>query len=217
MDELSNFDLKLIDGLEFCAKVYALLEDIRKRPNGIPSLRLKSGKLEKKLLEELIPLCTYIQSKYRAGRYICVRWVDGSQQYDASIIQHGFYVEHGYYSEKAYLEVTCAMHPKEYLGREHLEKEGHSYGYNGLKRKKDGSIESVPVSYRRLSFIDEDSERIQTLIKNKCAKKYPENTTLIVQVSLATVYGANEWTKLIEKVSNCLPKNQFEVSRGQPT
>lgn len=212
MDELSNFDSKNLDGLDFCAKVYTLFEDIRNRPNGISNLRLKSTRLEKKIIEELLPICKYIQSKYRAGRYITVCWVDGNQNYDASVSEKGYYIEQGNYPEHSYLEVTCAMHPNEFLGRELLEKEGFTYGYNGLKRNKDNSIESLPVSYTGLSFVKEDSEYILNSIKKKCRYKntYPDKTTLVVQAFLSTIYSIDEWKKLVEYVQESLPPSLFK-------
>jgi hypothetical protein len=76
---LDEFDGKLLDGLEFCSKVYALFESIRHADDGPSRLRMRPSRLEKKLLEELLPICKYVQASYRLGRYISVCWVDGSQ------------------------------------------------------------------------------------------------------------------------------------------
>ena len=142
INELAKFNSVKFDGLQFCAEVYSLFETIRTSPNGTTRLRMKTSKLEKKLLEELMPICKFVQFKYRLGRYISVTWHEGNQQFDAQIVQHGSYIDQGYYLENSFLEVTCAMHPNEYLERERIEKVGFAYGLDGLSRKKNREIES---------------------------------------------------------------------------
>ena len=149
MKEISllQFDAKLIDGLQFCTKAYSLFEEIRIQPNGVSNLRMCATDVEKKLLEEILPICKYIQMKYRTGRYISVRWLQGNQQYDAEIVEQGGYIDAGCYSINSFLEVTCVMHPNEYLRRELLEKKGGAFGLNGIRRLKSKEIESEPVVY----------------------------------------------------------------------
>jgi hypothetical protein len=84
---LEDLDGKRFDGLDFCAATYALFEAVRSTPEGIERLRLRSGLTEKRLLEELLPICRYVQTYYRPGRYISVRWVNGNQSYDAELHQ----------------------------------------------------------------------------------------------------------------------------------
>ena len=93
---LSQFDGELIDGLQFCAMAYELFEKIRCAEDGPSRLRMRATDVEKKLIEELLPICKFVQAKYRAGRYISVRWVNGSQQFDAEVFQTGKYVQEGY-------------------------------------------------------------------------------------------------------------------------
>jgi hypothetical protein len=54
---------------------------------GIEQVRLCSTKLAKRLTEELLPIAEYIQARYRAGYRCRVRWLSGSQSYDA-VLQH---------------------------------------------------------------------------------------------------------------------------------
>ena len=82
---LSELDGVLFDGLQFCSKVYILFEQVRQAEDGPSRLRLRATGVEKKLIEELLPICKYVQAKYRAGRYISVRWINGSQQFDAEV------------------------------------------------------------------------------------------------------------------------------------
>jgi len=207
--DLSQFDDVLIDGLEFCSKVYALFEEIRNSADGATRLRMRPTSLEKRLLEELLPICAYIQASYRPGRYMSVRWKDGNQTYDAELIQHGAYVSENYYPPLCHIEVTCTMHRNEYLSRELLESKGGGFGLDGIKRLKSGEIESVPVGYSNHDFIDSYNDIVRKQIAKKSAMPYPENTTLIVQCTLNMPYLPNEWEELMARVATELPHSNF--------
>jgi hypothetical protein len=206
---LAVFDNKLLDGLEFCSRVYALFESIRSATDGPSHLRMRPSKVEKKLLEELLPICKYVQASYRPGRYISVRWIDGNQIYDAEILQHGAYVTNSYYPAKSHLEVTCTMHPKEHLMRQLLETKGGAFGLAGIRRLKSGEIVSTPVGYKNKEFIEAYSKLVLNEITKKAKKPYPENTTLIVQCTLNTIYMLDEWEALIADVREALPESSF--------
>lgn len=206
---LAPFDGVLMDGLEFCSKVYELFESIRKTIDGRSRLRRRPTHVEKKLLEELLPICKYVQESYRPGRYLSVRWVDGTQSYDAELRQHGAYVEQGVYSETGFLEVTCTMHPNEYLSRELLDTEGFAYGPDGIRRLRNRAIESVPVVYANGEFIESYAAVVVDQISKKALIPYPENTTLIVQCTLNMPYMPDEWEQLISRVRATLPQSRF--------
>jgi hypothetical protein len=208
-DPLLQFDGNLLDGLEFCSKVYALFEEIRDSDNGTTRLRMRPSQVEKRLLEELLPICRYVQASYRLGRYISVRWINGSQSYDAELVQRGAYVCENYYPAASYIEVTCAMHPNEYLSRELLETKGGGFGLDGIRRLKSGEIESVPVSYENMSFVDSYSKILLERISKKSEMHYPENTTLIVQCTLNMPYMPNEWDALMAIIEKELPQSPF--------
>jgi hypothetical protein len=206
---LDEFNGQLLDGLTFCSKVYALFEQVRSAADGPSRLRMRPSRLEKKLLEELLPICKYVQAGYRPGRYISVRWMDGSQTFDAQVVQHGAYVTENYYPAAGHLEVTCAVHPNEHLSRELLETKGGTFGLEGIRRLKSREIESVPVGYSNKEFIGVFSKIVLTEIGKKAKKPYPENTVLIVQCTLNTLYMPDEWSSLIELVKEGLPTTQF--------
>lgn len=206
---LSQFDGELIDGLQFCAMTYALFEQIRSTENGPSRLRMRKTKVEKKLIEELLPICKYVQAKYREGRYISVRWVDGNQQFDAEVAQAGFYVEQGYFPASAYLEATCVLHGNAHLSRKLLDTKGGSFGLDGIRQIKKGQIESKPVTHRNCEFIQSYSKLVLNELRKKAIKKYPHETTLIVQCSLNTLYTPEEWEALIAEVRSMQPKHQF--------
>jgi hypothetical protein len=206
---LAQFDGNLLDGLEFCSRVYTLYESIRDAPDGPSRMRMRPSRLEKKLLEELLPICKYVQASYRPGRYISVRWADGNQQYDAEVQQRGAYVGKNYYPATGYLEVTCVMHPKEYLSRELLEKEGSAFGLEGIRRLKGGKIESVPVGYTNKDFVDSYSKLLLKQVSKKTTIPYPPNTTLIIQCTLNFPYMEDEWNLLISQVRTTLSESPF--------
>lgn len=209
INPLTKFDRELLDGLEFCALVYGLFESIREKEGGPSRFRMRPTTLEKRLLEELLPICKYVQTNYRIGRYMSVRWIDGDQTYDAELIQRGAYVSKDYYPSNGYLEVTCTMHPNEYLSRERLEKTGGCFGLNGLKRLKNGDIESEPVGFTNDEHIKQYRDIFLKQITKKAKKTYPENTTLIVQCTMNTVYTKDEWNTFICSVKENLPPHPF--------
>jgi hypothetical protein len=206
---LVQFDGRLLDGLAFCSQVYALYESIRSAADGASRMRMRPSRVEKKLLDELMPICRYVQESYRPGRYISVRWTDGNQQCDAEIRQRGAYVGHNYYPAKGYLEVTCTMHPKEHLKRELLEKKGSGFGLEGIRRLKGGDIESVPVGYSNMDFVDTFSKLLLQQIAKKTRAPFPRNTTLIIQCTLNMPYTPDEWAVLLSQVEPTLSKTPF--------
>lgn len=206
---LTDLNGQLLDGLEFCSRVYTLFESVREADGGRSHLRMRSSHLAKRLIEELLPIRQYVQASYRLGRYISVRWVDGSQQYDAEIRQRGAYVSPNYYPAKGYLEVVCAMHPNDYLMRERLDKEGGAFGLEGLRRLPDRRIESIPVGHEGDEFINSYSRIVLAQIAKKAEKPYPKHTTLIVNCNLNSTYMADEWSALIARVKANLPENSF--------
>lgn len=206
---LAEFDGKMMDGLEFCSKVYALYESIRNASDGPSRFRRRPTSLEKKLLEELLPICRYVQASYGPGRYISVRWIQGNQQYDAELSQRGAYVSQNGYPATAFLEVTCTMHPNEYLSRELLDTKGSAFGLKGIRRLKNRDIESVPVGYTNREFVESYAELVKDRITSKSAKPYPKETTLIVQCTLNMPYMPDEWEDLMARVRPSLAGTPF--------
>jgi hypothetical protein len=129
---LGTFDDRLLDGLNFCRKVYAFFDQIKGSPGGIEKLRLLESKEEKRLVEELIPIAQYVQARYNAGRRLKIRWYAGSQPYDAVLLSSGLRVDSGLFAKKSLLEVTTAVHPKEHLVRELVNAGEVSFGVKGV-------------------------------------------------------------------------------------
>ena len=139
---------KALDGLEFARVAFKLFEDVYQLPDDGNTLRERRGDV-KPLLEEVLPIARYVLAHYGHGQYMTIRWVRGSQPFDAKVETHGGRVDHGMWPAQGTLEVTTAQHPNEYLMLERLNSEGGAFGLDGLKRVKGPagakSVESVPT------------------------------------------------------------------------
>ncbi|MCB5188326.1 hypothetical protein LG200_09980 [Methylobacillus caricis] len=187
-----------------------MFEDIRNEPDGPSRLRMRTSTVEKKLVEEILPICKYLQTKYGAGRYMSVCWKSGSQPYDAELHQAGSYIDQGYFSSIGFLEVTCAVHPKDYLNRELLSTQGFAFGTNGLSRLENRTIKSVPTLRSNQDFVEQFAQYVLKRIKDKAKKPYPANTTLIISCSLDTnPYMPDDWGLLQKLVTEASPTHNF--------
>lgn len=205
---LQSLDGQSIDGLKFCGLVYGIFEKVRETPEGIEAIRMRRGKC-KKLVEELLPICKYIQGKYRPGRYISVTWKDGNQTYDAELRSVGAYVAHGHYPANSFVEVTCVVHPNDYLAREHLNAGGAVFGLDGLTRTKDRKVNSVPHVHASDIFIEDYADLVLAELVKKSVKPYPDRTALVMQCSLNRLYVPHEWAKLISSIQDRIPPHPF--------
>jgi hypothetical protein len=199
--DLPTFDSRLLDGLDFCREVYALFEEIQGAPDGVRRLRLRPSPLEKKLLEELIPIARYIQARYREGRRIKVRWFAGSQRYDAILWSSGRTVDVRMAPKKLVVEVTMAVHPKDYLVRQLIDEGRPSFGAEGVSRdKKTGVIMSTPHVRKGGEVESVLARQILDRISDKAAKGYPFGTALVVACVGTTVILESEWNAAIKTV-----------------
>ena len=208
--ELADFDNRLINGLDFCRGVYDLFEQVRKGPNGIKRLRLRKGRSEKKLIEELIPIARYVQERYSHGRQLRVRWIDGGQQYDACLLSSGALVERQLAPKRQYLEVTTAVHENDHLSRSLLDKQGHSFGVKGISlSRKTKQITSRPYVYTGHEAEDDLANRILERIRAKTKINYPRPTVLVVQCSLDRLFLEDEWARSIARVKEAKIVHRF--------
>lgn len=210
-NNITDFDGKFFDGLHFCQHVYRLFEGIRAADGGAAKLRERQ-RPEKRLLEELLPLCRYIQAFYGPGLYLSICWVTG-QQYDARVESRGGLVDAGHWPTEGTLEVTQAVHQNEFLLRERLNADGFAFGIDGLIRtvgpSGEKTVTSVPTSYTNQSYIDDFAEIMLEAINKKIAKGYPTGTTLIVDCTLTTVFLPDEWEQLIRRVRDKISSHSF--------
>lgn len=212
--KLAALHNQLIDGLDFCGKAYAIFDEIANSSDGAHQLRGKGR--PKKLVEEVFPICRYIQTFYTSGRHIVVRWLDDNQPYDAKVEFWGAQVDLGLWPESGTLEVTQAVHHNAYLMRELLDTQGGAFGLEGIRMSKESGIRTVttePTSYTNHSYIEDMCHIILTAIKPKAEKlakgRYPSDTTLIVDCDLVILFFPDDWAQLIAKVKSQLPPHQF--------
>lgn len=208
---LADFDGIEMDGLEFCSKVFRFFEQHQNGDGGTTKIRLRTSPLENKLLGELLPICTYILANYSLGNYLFVRWVDGTQSFDAEIIAKGFYPEMADCAlHKEYLEVTIAMDPDEYLCWQALEQNGIHHGRGSVRRSKERhKVISERIECTR-DFVAEDAAMAIKRITKKTEISYPENTTLIMPCYLAMKYISIEWERFLCLIKRDLPQHNFK-------
>ncbi len=211
--DLSSLDDKLLDGLKFCSKVYDLFDQVRAEPDGIGKLRLRPSIREKRLLEELLPIADYIQARYSVGNRMKVRWLNGSQPYDAIIWTPLIMVRNTPMPRKIFLEVTTSAHKNAHLARRLLHENGGSFGAKGIKiNKKTRVPDSVPYVNRNGEHISDLATQVIERLADKVQKKYPSNTVLIVNCNADTAILENEWNDAIQQVeSTGLHKSFWEV------
>jgi len=199
--DLSSLDDKLLDGLRFYSKVYDLFDQIMAEPDGLTKVRLLSTKREKRLTEELLPIAHYVQSQYRANNRIKIRWLSGSQPYDAIVWTPLIMVRKARVPRKIFVEITTSVHKNSHLVRRLLHEKGGSFGPKGIQvDKKTGKITSKPY----INFNDEGSNdlasQIIARIADKSQKQYPPNTVLIVNCHADGLLLEPEWNKAIQTV-----------------
>jgi len=198
--DLSTFDGQLIDGLEFSRKVYDFFDQTQREPGGI-KLRLRSTVAAKKLLDELIPIAWFVQTRYQQGRRIKVRWFRGSQPHDAILWSPGGLVTHGMVRRRQLVEVTTAVHPNGHLSREQLDRTGRSWSAKQIRRdKRTREITSEPYVYEGEELSQDLSGQILECLKKKGAKTYPPSTLLIVNCESDGLVLEDEWDDAVARV-----------------
>lgn len=208
-DLIGELDGQLLDGLEFCAKAYVLFELLRAEPGGIERLRLRTAKDEKRLLDEILPICRYVQTYYWPGRYISVRWVNGSQSYDAELVQSGDYVTHGFYDKNAFLETTSAMHPNEHSTWKLLNQGKTAFAPEGIDAKRGTPLTSEPVVFSNSEHVFGFAPFVVSSIRKKMDIPYPDNKSLVVQCHLNNLYMPSDWQLLVSEVEREIVATPF--------
>ncbi len=208
--DLSAFNDKLLDGLKFCIKVYDLLDQIHREPDGLQNIRLRKTKKEKRLLEELIPIARYIQAKYRAGNRFKVRWLSGSQPYDAIVWTPQNAVKHEKLPRKIYLEVTTSRHESTHLASHFLQENGYSFGPQGTKvDKRNRQIVSVPYVFGGQEPTRNLTNQIIKALNAKACMVYPPNTVLIINCETDGIVFSEEWCSAVQQVEASGRHNSF--------
>jgi len=188
MNTLANFDDRLMNGFDFCKKAYGLFEEIRRGPNGVERLRLRKDRLEKKLIEEFLPIARYVQARYNNGRQVKVRWKDGNQNYGARLVSSGALIDKRLIPKSEYVEVTTAVRENEHISRRILNREGLVFGVKGIRKDlQTGDYVSEPHVYTNRVLSEDLTAKILQRVAVKSKIKYPDNTSLIIQCFLDTL------------------------------
>jgi hypothetical protein len=216
--DLSRIDNKLLDGLKFCSKVYDLFDQVRAEPDGLGKLRLLSSKREKRLLEELLPIAQLIQNRYRVGNRLKIRWLSGSQPYDAIIWTPLAMVKNTNIPRKMFVEVTTSVHENAHIVRKMVHETGGSFGVKGIRRnRKTGVPESEPYVYTNDEGATDLATQIIERLTDKAEKGYPDNTVLIVNCNADGMILADEWGDTVQRVKSAgLHKAFLEVILIEP-
>lgn len=211
----ASVDGVMLDGLCFCSQVYAMFNALSMQPDFQTRLRRRPTKFEKRLIEELVPLARYVQLNYTRGVNISLCWGSGSQTGEAIIRRSGLAVQWGERRAEGMLEVTQAAHKRDYLLRELLDTQGHSFAPDGISaegKAHQGNrvVRSEAYAYSNNEAIVRQTVIVLDAIKAKAAKPYPDNVTLIVQVTLTCLLMPDEWNELVQGVRDNLPEHRFD-------
>lgn len=208
---LDSFHNKWLVGFSFCQKAYKLFNQIKSETTGLERLRMRQSELEKKLIEEILPLAKFVQIKTRPGNELKIKWMNGNQQFDACFVQFGSYVDNGFSIPKGHIEVTGVYHPNHYLAKKLLNNGETFFGYDGLVRdKKMKTIHSTPVVRKGLEFAENMATLAIGQIKKKSEISYPDDTILIVECSLANYYYEHEWHHFLSNVRENMLSHSFK-------
>lgn len=199
---LEALDGRALDALEFCARAYAIFDAVRNAPGGISELRLRSSPRAKRLMEEILPIASYVQAKHGAALRIRVTWHGGNQNYDAFVQSAGARAERGEVRERYYLEVTTAGHQNDYLVRENVDSTGGSFAPKRTKRVPGTKrIVSEPSVYSNHEREIEAIDHIDKIVAKKRRKDYPTPTVLLVQCSIFSPVLDDEWDYVVTTLS----------------
>ena len=194
--DLSTFDNKLLHGFSFGRQVYALFDQVKDSRGGMERLRLRQQRLEKKLIEELIQIASYVQARYKVGRHIKVRWFAGSQSYDAILRSSGELVKNNVVPRETVVEVTTTLGHSDYLSRLQLQEQGWTWGPKSIARnEKTKALTFTPYVYANDERATDLAEQIIKCIDDKAKKPYPAGTVLIVNCFPGNLLLDDEWDK----------------------
>jgi hypothetical protein len=195
---LETIDGRSLDGLVFCGQAYDLFDRVQAGPQGLEEVRLLTTRRSKKLVEEILPIAMYVQSRYGPGLRLKIKWVGGGQPYDAILHMSGGTVDNTGLPRRQYLEVTTAVHAHDYLSREHFSREGFSFGAKGTSRDpKNRTTVSVPYVCVGDEYRTELVGLISSRIAAKSGKDYPQPISLIVQCCVDRPILDGEWEDIV--------------------
>ena len=211
--DLSALDDQLLDGLSFCSKGYDLFDQIMAQPDGVGLIRTRPTVVEKRLIEEILPIASYVQQKYSAGNRFKIQWSNGSQSYDALLFAPQLMVEKAKIPEQITVEATCAVHENDHWSRRIGHADGISWGPRNLQRDpKTGKVELKPQAIGWHEKVKELADFIIKRLLEKSQGHYPIETVLVVSCTSFGTMDEIEWNHTVDLVKQTeLHKNFREV------
>jgi hypothetical protein len=167
------------------------------------------------LLQEILPLATFLKKFERPGRRIFCRYAGGgSSPFDAEIRVEGREVELGFLEPSYYIEVTTAEYPEQYLARESLRRYGFVYGGQSTKRIRAPDGTSDVESHAVARHAGDVAKHLTTLVHDaivlKAAKSYPEPCLLVVDAVPDKPITLLEWANLAREMTPDLAASRFK-------
>lgn len=205
------FGRSFLTSTEFARRAYAMLSALSN-----DEYRLREEEGTKALIEEVLPLATFLKHFEIPFRPVRCRHFLGSQNYDAQIRIRGPKVAGKSLERSYFVEVTSAVARKDYLIREALSRYGGVFvGDNiqrvGSKRKGDDKIVSLP----ELQDGGEDPvvkkavQWTRKALAKKNSKSYPKPCILLVDVQPEDPLSIRSWSRLAEEVQSEVDRNRF--------
>jgi hypothetical protein len=217
--DIQDCDNECMDGLDFCRKVYLAYEkcvpDPELQPVGTTHKKNRNSQ-NKKLFEELMPLCVYVQEHYRFAHYLDVEWHNGSQQFDAIIYQRGWIARNEQLPEQYYIELTTAQHLQQHLADE-LSHTGKGHGgpksislpTETKKANPDRTIISEVRCFDTPEMLTETCSLIIDAINEKSKINYKSPTVLVVNLRPPSmILRDREWCEIVTEVSNVITRQE---------
>lgn len=155
------------------------IKEIVSTDEGKHAVRFREGLL-KELIEEALPLGIFCERYFRSNEHVVITHNIGNQNYDATIED-----KRDNKTSLKYLEITQAHEGEDaHLRMLKLEEDGH-VNVLGAVTKKGTKHTGIIIEVENEAIecgvtFDNEAQRIKEAAKRKSAKKYPDNTGLII-------------------------------------
>jgi hypothetical protein len=205
--DLSIFEGKLMNGLDFCKKVYDVVYNIRNGPNGDEAVALRDCPQLKDLVQKLIPLSKFVQERYGPNRRLKVRWLNGIGGYDAQVLSSGAFVGKRVWPRRQWVEITAIVHDHDPRFQPPPSKRELMFEFRGS---------SVNASTRKMGGLPKDgsaeaglAQKILEQVQTNGALRHPRHTVLVIECFLSNSFFQDDWERTIALVRGCQKRPSF--------
>jgi len=205
LDEFSNY----LDGSAFVQHAQQVLLSVDKR-----ALRDRKGNV-KRLIEEILPIAAFVKHLDEMGAEPVCKHHNGNQSYDAEVRLGVKRVSCGLLKDSYYVEVTCAVHPKAYLFREALNRQGSCWlneavYREGSRKRGDDRIVSKPTAEDAGEPLRRLKVQIIERIREKSSKRYPSPCILLVSAVPDFWACSKEWVEMLGMIRDHVDVSAFD-------